>query len=130
MYKTDQDGEGDGGSGDNRNPHDASSDNGDGGDNGDPPTPRTSKRANKGVPATRYDDVFELAAEIMSPPTVAMALEGVKGAEWVATMEAELESLWENSVYEEVPRPQGKKVIGTKWLFKIKTDVCGNLDKY
>ena len=27
--------------------------------------PRTSSRANRGVPATRYDDVFELAAEIM-----------------------------------------------------------------
>ena len=54
--------------------------------------------------ATRYDDVFELAAEILCPPTVAMALEGVKGAEWAAAIEAELDSLWENNVYEEVPR--------------------------
>ena len=103
---------------------------GDGGDNGDPPAPRTSSRANRGVPATRYDDVFELAAEIMCPPTVAMALEGVKGAEWAAAMEAELDSLWENNVYEELPRPQGRKVIGTKWVLRVKTDAAGNLDKY
>ena len=77
MYESDQDGDRDGGSGDNRNPSNVDSDNGDGGDNGDPPAPRTSNKLNRGVPATRYDDVFELAAEIMSP-FVAMALEGVK----------------------------------------------------
>ena len=65
VYDSDQEGEGDG----------------DGGDHGDPPPPRTSSTANRGVPATRYGDVFELAAEIMCLPTVAMALEGVKGAE-------------------------------------------------
>ena len=75
------------------NPPDARSDNGDGGDNGDPPAPRTNSRANRGVPPTSYDDVFELAGEIMSPPTMAIALEGVKGAEWAAAMEAELDSL-------------------------------------
>ena len=82
------------------------------------------------MPTTCYDDVFELAAEIISPPIVAMALEGVKGAEWAAAMEAELDSLWENNVYEEVSRPQGKKVIGTKWVLRIKTDAAGNLNKY
>ena len=49
VYDSNQDGEGDG----------------DGGDNRDPPAPRISSRANRGVPATRYDDVFELAAKIM-----------------------------------------------------------------
>ena len=44
-------------------------------------------------------------------------------------MEAELDSLWENEVYEEVPRPSGK-VIGTKWVMRVKTDAAGNLDIY
>ena len=44
-------------------------------------------------------------------------------------MEAEPESLWENGVYEEVPRPLGK-VIGTKWVMRVKTDASGNLGKY
>ena len=73
--------------------------------------------------------MFELVADIMSPPTVAMALDGEKGAEWAATMEAELDSLWENEVYEEVPRPSGK-VIGTKWVMRVKTDASGNLEKF
>ena len=128
VYESDQDGEGDGGTGDIGNPPNVGSDNGDGGDNGDPPAPRTSGKVNRGVPATRNDDVPELAAEIMSPPTVAMDLEGVKGAEWVVAMEAELDSLWENNVYEEVPR--GRKVIETKWVLRVKTNAVGNLDKY
>ena len=47
----------------------------------DVPAVRNITRGNRGVPATRYDDVFELAAEVMSPPNVVMALEGVRGAE-------------------------------------------------
>ena len=58
-----------------------------------------------------------------------MALGGEKGAEWAAAMEAELDSLRENEVYEEVPRPSGK-VIGTKWVMRVKTDASGILEKY
>ena len=101
---------------------------GDGG--GDIPAMRSSTWGNRGVPATRYDDMFELAAEVRSPPNVAMALEGSRGAEWAAAMEAEQESLWENGVYEEVQRPAGKKVIGTKWVLRVKPDVEGNFDKF
>ena len=55
---------------------------------GEPPVVRSSTRGNRGVPFTRYHDVFEQGANIMSPPTVAMALDGEKGAEWAAAMEA------------------------------------------
>ena len=41
----------------------------------------------------------------------------------------ELEFLWENEVYKEVPQPSGK-VIGTKWVFRVKSDAAGNLDKF
>ena len=59
----------------------------------EPPAVRISTRGNRGVPPTRYHDVFELVADIMSPPTVAMTLDEEKGAEWAAAMEAELDSL-------------------------------------
>ena len=96
---------------------------------GDPPVVWSSTRGNRGVPPTRYHDVFELDADIMSPLTVAMALDGEKGAEWAAAMEAKLDSLWENEVDEEVPRPSGK-VIGTKRVLRIKIDAASNLDKF
>ena len=33
-------------------------------------------------------------------------------------------------MFEEVPQPQGRKVIGTKWVLRVKMDAVGNLDKY
>ena len=33
-------------------------------------------------------------------------------------------------MFEEVDRPAGKMVIGTKWVVQVLTDADGNLDKY
>ena len=65
----------------------------------------------------------------MNPPTVSVAMEGGK-EEWTAAIKAELQNLWENQVFEEVGRPSGKKVIGQKWVLRVKTDAEGKLDKY
>ena len=59
-----------------------------------------------------------------------MALEEDNGDEWAAAMEAELQSLWENEVYDVVDRPPEKKVIGTKWVLRVKTDSEGKIDKF
>ena len=66
----------------------------------------------------------------MNPPTMSAAMGSGKEEEWTAAMEAELQSLWENQVFEEVDRPSGKKVIGTKWVLRTKTDAEGKVDKY
>ena len=83
------------------------------------------------MPPVRYDEVYEVAGDLLSsPPSITVALEGDKGDEWAAAMEAELQSLWENEVYDVVDRPPGKKVIGTKWVLRVKTDSEGNIDKF
>ena len=103
-------------------------------DDNNPPPPifgvRRSSRLARGVPAVRYDEVFEIAADFMSPPTVSVALGGEKGSEWASAVEAELDSLWENEVFEDVDRPKGKKVIGTKWVLRVKTGAEGRLEEY
>lgn len=45
-------------------------------------------------------------------------------------MDTELVSLWKNGFYLEVAGPAGKKVIGSKWVLRIKTDAFGNIDKF
>ena len=111
-------------------PFNSGSDNDDDGEIPLPQVPRVSSRGNRGVPATRFDEIFEVAADFLNPPTVTIAMESGEGDEWSAAMEAELQSLWENDVFEEVERPAGKKVIGTKWVLRVKTDASGKLDKY
>jgi len=39
---------------------------------------------------------------------------------WWEPMEHELEMLKEKGVFEVVPRPQGKNVIGSKWVYAVK----------
>ena len=81
------------------------------------------------VPATRYDEIFEVAAEFMSPPSVKVALEGERAAIRSEAMEAEL-SLWENEVLETEGKLVRKRVIGTEWVLRVKKDSEGNLEKY
>lgn len=44
---------------------------------------------------------------------------------WINAMQEELEQFKRNEVWELVPRPEGTNVIGTKWIFKNKTNEEG-----
>ena len=45
-------------------------------------------------------------------------------------MESEMGGLKENGVYEIVDRPAGKKVVKSKWVFRVKTNELGEVGKY
>ena len=45
-------------------------------------------------------------------------------------MDSEMASLRENGVYELVDRPKGKKVVKSKWVFQVKTNEKGEVEKY
>jgi galactose-1-phosphate uridylyltransferase len=39
---------------------------------------------------------------------------------WQEAMMEEYASIMKNDVWEVVPRPKGKKVVGSKWIYKVK----------
>jgi hypothetical protein len=45
-------------------------------------------------------------------------------------MMEEYQSIMKNDVWEIVPRPKGRFVVTSKWIFKIKHVVDGSIDKY
>lgn len=49
--------------------------------------------------------------------------DAVKEEKWVATMEEEIEAVKKNDIWELVDLPQGKQVIGVKWVYKSKRNV-------
>ena len=49
---------------------------------------------------------------------------------WREAMVEEYASIMKNDVWEVVPRPDGKSVISSKWLYKIKYVVDGSIEKY
>jgi hypothetical protein len=49
---------------------------------------------------------------------------------WQEAMIKEYASIMKNDVWEVVLRPEDKKVVGSKWIYKVKHAVDGSMDKY
>ena len=49
---------------------------------------------------------------------------------WRDAMMEEYNSIMKNGVWEVVPRPKGKSVLTSKWLYKIKHVADGSIEKY
>ncbi|CAI5534788.1 unnamed protein product [Closterium sp. Naga37s-1] len=64
------------------------------------------------------------------PATLKEALESSDAEEWKKAMESELKSIEENDTFELVELPEGRKAITSKWLFKIKSDADGKIERY
>ena len=53
--------------------------------------------------------------------------EALQDADWVNSMHKKLHQFVRNDVWELVLRPKGVNVIGTKWIFKNKSDEHGTV---
>ncbi|CAI7871864.1 unnamed protein product [Closterium sp. NIES-53] len=64
------------------------------------------------------------------PATLKEALESSDAEEWKKAMESELKSIEENGTWELVELLKALKAITSKWLFKIKSDADGKIERY
>ena len=67
---------------------------------------------------------------VQEPHTVEEALCTPEKAHWVKAMEKEMKSLQENRVWDLVELPRSRKLVGSKWDFKVKSDEDGNVERY
>jgi hypothetical protein len=49
---------------------------------------------------------------------------------WKDAMTEEYQSILKNDVWDVVPRPEGKSVVTSKWIYKIKHAADGSIEKY
>lgn len=56
--------------------------------------------------------------------------EAVGHQAWKDTIMDEYQSITNNDVWDIVPTPEGKLVVTSKWIFKIKHAVDGNIEKH
>jgi hypothetical protein len=54
----------------------------------------------------------------------------VQDPTWVDAMVEEYDSIVKNSVWDIVPRPIDKSVVGLRWIYKVKQAVDGSVEKY
>jgi hypothetical protein len=64
------------------------------------------------------------------PRTYAEAMRSPQAECWREAMEKEMRSLEEARTFELAERPPGAKVVGSKWVYKVKRNLDGSVDKY
>lgn len=90
---------------------------------------RRSERETR--PVMRYESTyFAMVAINNEPLTVNEALNCSKKQQWQEAMNDEYQSLMNNHTWDLVELPKGCKAIRNKWVFKLKTDSAGKIDRY
>ena len=56
--------------------------------------------------------------------------EDVEDPAWVDAMVEEYDFIVRNSAWEIIPRPEGKSVVGSRWIYKVKQVADRSVEKY
>ena len=102
---------------------------------------RRSKRTCKAPIRYGYDEYADTAtyyvrhvayhlSEVDEPSTIQEAKSSDHAAEWKVATDAEYNSLIENKTWKLVELPPDRKAIGCKWVFKVKHDVDGKVERF
>lgn len=100
------------------------------------PIKRTFDRPNRGQPGKPYwmlnstTKYNTLAASYGEPNTLKQALASEDAALWREAMDDEVQSLLRNDTWTLEEPPPGTSVIPLKWVFKVKVDAAGNIERY
>ena len=65
-----------------------------------------------------------------TPTTFKEAESSSDKSKWRSAMDAEVKSLADNDVWDLVPLPEGRKMVGSKWVYKVKTGQDGEIQRY
>ncbi|CAL2239795.1 unnamed protein product [Prunus armeniaca] len=56
--------------------------------------------------------------------------DALSNPKWMDALNFEMDALIKNKIWDLVPLPRGKKVVGCKWVFTLKHKVDGSIDRY
>lgn len=89
---------------------------------------RKSTRSTRGKIPERFQVI--ITKSLNEPKTFEEVQKREDREQWMNAMKDELNSLKKIGTWDLVNIPDGRKPIGCKWVFKIKTDASGNIKKY
>ena len=67
---------------------------------------------------------------VIEPSTFKEAMQLPERDSWKSSMDDEIETFVKRGVYEEVQKPTKARVLGGKWIYKLKKDADGNVKRY
>lgn len=93
---------------------------------------RQSTRATAGKNPSKLQDYYLYNAKEMKrePTSYADAISRPDGNLWYKAMLEELSSITKNDTWELTDLPEGRKAIGSKWVYKLKSDKDENIEQY
>ncbi|KAJ9544580.1 hypothetical protein OSB04_024287 [Centaurea solstitialis] len=74
--------------------------------------------------------VSQDSRDLNEPTSYGEAVSGNESVEWQEAMKAEMQSMYDNQVWELTDLPQHCRAVGRKWVFKKKTDMDGNVHTF
>ena len=94
------------------------------------PTPRRSLRERK--PPKRYTDFISsvLFTDDGEPSCFQEASDCIGNSKWKVEIQEEMDSLEKNKTWELVKLHKDRKIVGCKWVFKLKKGVDGKVQRY
>jgi len=75
-------------------------------------------------------EVLVVADSNDAPANYKSAIADIESAKWLEAMNAEMQSMRDNQVWDLVELPLDSRAIGSKWLFKRKPDMHGKVHTY
>ncbi|KAJ9551775.1 hypothetical protein OSB04_015820 [Centaurea solstitialis] len=74
--------------------------------------------------------VSQDSGDLNEPTSYGEVVSGSESEQWQEAMKAEMQSMYDNQVWELTDLPQHCKAVGRKWVFKKKTDMDGNVHTF
>ncbi|KAJ9552754.1 hypothetical protein OSB04_016799 [Centaurea solstitialis] len=74
--------------------------------------------------------VSQDSGDLNEPTSYGEAVSGSESKQWQEAMRAEMQSMYDNQVWELTDLPQHCKAVGRKWVFKKKTGMDGNVHTF
>ncbi|KAJ9557472.1 hypothetical protein OSB04_012086 [Centaurea solstitialis] len=68
--------------------------------------------------------------DLNEPTSYGEAVSGNESEQWQEAMKGEMQSMYDNQVWELTDLPQHCRAVGRKWVFKKKTDMDGNVQTF
>ncbi|KAJ9560577.1 hypothetical protein OSB04_005737 [Centaurea solstitialis] len=74
--------------------------------------------------------VSQDGGDLNEPTSYGEVVSGSESEQWQEAMKAEMQSMYDNQVWELTNLPQHCRAVGRKWIFKKKTDMDGNVHTF
>lgn len=95
------------------------------------PKQRISERSTKGIKPKRLIEEANIVTENMEEPrNYNEAINNKYRDKWIVAMNEEFKAFERHKVWELTKLPEGKKAVGSKWIYKIKYNEDGTVNKY